>query len=168
MIIIIVGQSASGKSTYVAKNYLEKKMERYDTPFKYTISENNILLGHYGLERRCTGTDTMSMSILPKLIENFKQLLNIKKTIICEGDRINNIRFFDFIKTLNVPVKVILFECSIKESLERLKKTSSKIGETFVKTTKTKSKNMFVYAQKLGFENGIINTDTKKYGLDNF
>lgn len=167
-IYIVIGQSASGKTTYVTKNFITEELQRLDKPFKHTISGKNLLLGHYGLERRCCGTDTMSMSILPFLIEHFKEVLNKSENIIGEGDRINNQKFFDYIKNLNIPVKVILFECSIEESLKRLKEAGSTIGETFVKTTKTKAKRMLNYARKLKFETEVINTDKEPQGLNKF
>jgi len=167
-IIFIIGQTASGKTTYIKEQFLSKiAVPNYlDDPIKRTegkIGNDRILMfGHHKGAKRCEGTDELSWTILPKLIEFIKNNINNYDTMILEGDRINRADFFDFIKTLNLPVELKFFSCSIKESMQRRLDTGSDPSETFVKTTKTKSEKMRLYAKELGFIVEEINTGEEK------
>lgn len=161
-VIIVIGQSCSGKTTYVKNNFLNEASEFkfIDKPFKITLMKKNndqwILPGHYKGEKRCEGTDELSMGILPKLIEYIKNEKENFDILCVEGDRINNKRFFNFIKTLNVSVSLIYLKCSLEESIKRRIKNNSDPSETFVKTTITKSQNMFLYGHCLGFKTQCV------------
>lgn len=158
-IIIIIGQSASGKTTYIRKNFLNGNLEFIDQPFKITIvNKGTLLLGHHRGEKRCEGSDELSMSILPKLIEFIESNINNYSTIIMEGDRITNEKFFRFVHSLNLPVDLYVTSCSLNDSIKRRIQAGSKPSETFVKTTKTKTIRMRNLGRKLGFN--IIDIDT--------
>ena len=157
-IIIIIGQSASGKSTFVKKKFLKKTAELIEKPFAHTIDGGICLLGNYISDRRCVGTDMLSMSVLPKLIEFIKENKKKYDVIIAEGDRINNKRFFSFIHSLDIKVQLYAFSCSLKESIKRRQESGSNPSETFVKSTITKTKNMKLFGKELGF--GLIEIKT--------
>lgn len=166
-VILVIGQSASGKSTFVIKKFMKDSAILIEKPFKHTIVGMTCLLGDYLADKRCVGTDTLSMSIINDLIKFVQDNKDNFDILIAEGDRINNSKFFNFISTLNIPVTLHVFSCSLKESMERRKQTGSNSSETFVKTTITKSNNMKTIGTKLGFK--IIETNTgEKYGFDKF
>lgn len=77
MIYLIIGQSASGKTSYVKEHFFDKNnFQLFDKPIKYTVSKENILIGHYGIGRRCEGTDTISYNRLDSIL-NFLATLDI-------------------------------------------------------------------------------------------
>lgn len=154
--VIVIGQSASGKTTFVKEKYLSA-LAINENPRKYIKTcycGNTLLLGHFNLGIRCEGTDTLSYSALPALIEYLPEVVNSFDTIVAEGDRLNNKRFFIFVKSLNIPVELIYFKCSLEDSIERRGDASI----SFVKTTITKSKNMYDFGVSLGFSGRIVNT----------
>ena len=151
-IILVIGQSASGKSTFVLKEFLKNNAILIDKPFKHTIVNTTCLLGDYLADKRCVGTDTLSMAILPQLIDFIKNNINNYERLICEGDRITNPKFFNFIASLKTSVILYFFTCSLKESMERRLNTGSNPSEVFVKTTKTKGLNMKDLGKRLGFK----------------
>jgi predicted kinase len=162
--IIIIGQTAGGKTTYIKKQFLSniKDINYLDKPIKRTeglLGTDKILMfGHHKGEKRCEGSDELSMSILPQLIEYINKEKGNFDILIAEGDRINNQRFFDFVKSLNIIIELKYFCCSIQESMQRRLETGSNPNETFVKTTRTKSERMKLYAKELGFNVEEINT----------
>jgi len=162
-IIIIIGQSASGKTTFVKQNYCKEPIKLIEKPFKHTISQDKIcLIGDYTSDKRCCGTDVLSMTIQSQIIEFINQNINNYDTIIMEGDRINQTKVFDAIAKLKVSTKLYYFYCTLEDSCKRRETTGSNSSETFVKTTITKSLNMKNYAKRLGFDIEEINTGTKQ------
>lgn len=155
---IVIGQSASGKTTFVKKMFLKDEELTLETePIKHTTIEGGdmpsiCLLGDYTCGKRCLGTDTLSMSILPKLIDFIKGAKDDFGHFIVEGDRIANEKFFRFAASLSVPVTLYVFSCTLQESINRRVKTGSNPSETFVKTTITKTSRMAALGRKLGWE----------------
>ena len=161
--IIIIGPSCAGKTTYIRKNFLSNNLKFIDEPFKITISdEKTLLFGHHKGEKRCEGTDELSMSILPKLMDFIRQNKDKYDIVIAEGDRINNEKFFKFIQSLDILTDLYVITCSVEESVKRRVQTGSKPSETFVKTTKTKALKMRTLGRQLGFNVIDIDTNTKK------
>lgn len=160
MIYIVIGQSGAGKTTFVKDKFLKEPFELVSDEIAYTVCANGIYaLGKYGIDKRTEGTDTLAYNSKEKIKKQIEKLKT--KDIVLEGDRINNKEIFDFIKSLGVDVKLYLITCSLKTSMERLRKAGSTISVPFVKTTKTKSKNMYLnYANK--FNGEIINTEEIK------
>lgn len=159
-VIIVMGQSASGKTTFVKNTFIDGEVQNIK-PRKYVkacVCNNKILLGHYNIGKRCEGTDTLSYSSLPHIINFILDVFNEYDILIAEGDRVNSERFYNFIQSLRIPVKVYYLTCSLEESLKRRVKTGSEASEKFVKTTITKSKNMAEYCKSLGFDVTLINT----------
>lgn len=162
MFYIIIGQSGSGKTTFAKTNFLTEPIEIIEDIIPYSKCSNGILaLGRYGIGKRTEGTDTLSYSAKEKIKKQLKKLKG--ENVLLEGDRINNKEIFDFISSLGVEVKLYLVTCSLKTSMERLRAAGSTITPTFVKTTKTKSKNMFLEYGKR-FRGEVINTDIKQGG----
>lgn len=159
---IIIGQSASGKTTFVKNNFCLEPLQLVDKPFKHTISQAGVcLVGDYTSNKRCCGADLLSMTIQPQIIEFVQNNIAKYNSIVMEGDRINQIRVFNAIANLKVPTKLYYFYCTLEDSCNRRRETGSEANEIFVKITITKSQNMKLYAKKLGFDIEEINTGTK-------
>lgn len=157
MIYIVIGQSGSGKTTFVKTKFLNGRIKIIEDIIPYTLCENGIIaFGRYGIGKRTEGTDTLSYSAKEKIKQLLKKLKS--RDIVIEGDRINNKEIFEFVSALGVGVKLYLVTCSLKTSMKRLKAAGSTISPPFVKTTRTKSRRMFLeYRQR--FDGEIINTD---------
>ena len=161
---VVIGQSASGKTTFITETFLADEVLALKTkPFKHTeIVRNNVcLLGDYTTGVRCLGTDTLSMSVLPQLIEFLQENHSRYRHVIADGDRITNARFFNFIASLKIPVDLYVFSCSLAESVRRREATGSAGSEQFVKTTQTKAVNMRALGKRLGFN--VIDKYTGKH-----
>lgn len=157
MFYIIIGQSGSGKTTFVKTNFLSENIKIVEDIIPYSVCDNGIIaLGRYGIGKRTEGTDTLSYSAKEKIKKQLKKLRG--KNVVLEGDRINNKEIFDYVATLGVDIKLYLITCSLKTSMQRLRAAGSTISPPFVKTTKTKSKRMFLeYGQR--FNGEVITTD---------
>jgi len=159
-VIIVIGQSASGKTTFVKNNFLGDNISNI-SPRKFIkacVCDNVLLLGHYNIGKRCEGTDTLSYAALPKLIEYILDVFNEYEILVAEGDRVSSKKFFDFIASLGLCVDLYYFYCDISSSLKRREENGSSASEKFVKTTITKSKNMLEYGKSLGFNIKEIKT----------
>lgn len=160
MIYVVIGQSGAGKTTFCKNKILTVPFELADGyPVACTKSGDVYAIGKYGIGIRTEGTDTLSYSALPKIIDTVKMLTQDgHNDILMEGDRINNDKMFLFLSTLNIPVKLYLIQCSIPTSLSRLRKSGSKITETFIKTTRTKALKRFMKWGRI-FNGEVISTD---------
>jgi len=109
------------------------------------MQDGKAFIGYYGVGKRTEGTDTLPYNALPKILKAIDELQakDYVDAIICEGDRINNRRFFDHILAKGYEAKLWLVEAPISISMARLQRAGSKITETFVKGTRTKSANMY-------------------------
>lgn len=158
MFYIVIGQSGAGKTTFVRQNLIREPFTIEDGgEVAYTIdADGKAVLGRYGIGKRTEGTDTLAYNAKEKIKRQLKELRS--QTVVLEGDRINNREIFDFIALLGVEVKLYLITCSLRTSMERLRAAGSTITPTFVKTTKTKSRNMFL-EYKDRFHGEVIKTD---------
>lgn len=157
MFYIIIGQSGAGKTTFAKTNFLTGNIRVVEDIIPYSTCDNGIIaLGRYDIGKRTEGTDTLSYSSKEKIKKQLKKLKD--KNVLLEGDRINNREIFEFISSLGVETKLYLITCSLKTSIQRLRIAGSTITPAFVKTTKTKSKRMFLeYSQR--FHGQVIKTD---------
>lgn len=159
MIIVVIGQSGAGKTTFVKSRFLKgaaEPLEGYPVPC--TRYGNTVAIGRYEIGKRCEGTDTISYTGAPLIIETIKRLVAEKRNVLLEGDRVNNARTLSMVGTLGVPVKLYLLRCKVEISLSRLRKAGSKITESFVKATQTKARNNFIrFGER--YEGEVISTD---------
>ena len=153
-IVIVIGGSAVGKTTFIKHKFLTP--EHKDTApaklIKCCDDGTTLLFGHYRDAKRCLGCDTLSMGVLPALIEYIPQVIGEYETIVFDGDRINCKRFFDFIKGLNIETELYFLSCPFEVSIKRRIESGSKPSEKFVKSTITKSNSMALYGQLIGFK----------------
>lgn len=159
MFYIIIGQSGAGKTTFAKTRFLLEPYYPKEGIIPYTKCYNGILaLGKYGIGKRTEGTDTLPYNAKDKIKAQLKVFAQQGADVLLEGDRINNRETLNYIAALGVPVKMYLITCSLQTSMKRLRAAGSKISVKFVKTTKTKSKNIFLeYGSR--FDGEIINTD---------
>lgn len=151
---IVIGQSASGKTTFIRETFLkDEKLSANAKPFKHAeiLRTRTCVLGDYVSDKRCLGTDALSMAVLPQLIAFIQENQDRYKHVIADGDRVTNPRFLNFAKELGVPVDLYVFSCSLSESMNRREATGSERAEKFVKTTQTKAVNMRALGKRLGF-----------------
>lgn len=163
MIYIIIGQSGSGKTTFVKQKFLFGETKIIEDVIPYTVCGNIAALGRYGIGKRTEGTDTLSYNSQERIKELLPILMKKGYDIVMEGDRINTPTMFEYIKSLKTEVKLYLVKCSILTSMERLQASGSMITISFVKATKTKAKRNFLrYAET--FDGEIIETEEKQNG----
>lgn len=156
MFYIVIGQSGSGKTTFVKERFLTEPTEIYDDIVPLTRSGDFIALGKYGIDKRTEGTDTLPYNAAPKIKQQLKRLKG--QNVVLEGDRITNPGMMQHIASLGEPTKLILVKCKLATSMQRLRAAGSTITPAFVKATKSKARNVFLeYGSR--FESEIIDTD---------
>ena len=144
MIIIVIGQSGSGKTTLCKNRFIKEPYEIRQDITTYTECGNGVVaIGKYGINIREEGTDTLPYNSQDKIVEQVKKLIQNGKTVLIEGDRISSKRVFDELAKTGAECKLYLISCSIKTSMERLRKANSKISKSFVKSTKTKTRRLY-------------------------
>lgn len=160
MFYVVIGQSGSGKTTFVRDRFLkDAEPEVYEDIIPLTRAGNYILLGKYGIDIRTEGTDTLPYNAAPKIKQQLRKLKG--KNVVLEGDRITNPGIMQFIATLGEPTKMYLVKCKLATSMSRLRAAGSKITPTFVKATRSKSRNVFIeYGRR--FSGEVIDTDGGK------
>jgi len=144
MIHIVIGQSGCGKTTFVKRHFgLGADVAPQEGgPVAWTLVGNMAFIGKYGIGIRTEGTDTLSYTALPKILQLIDQLYPDRE-IVVEGDRINSPKFFNHLLAKGYRAKLYLLYCELDTSLARLRKGGSKISPAWVKTTRTKSFNNF-------------------------
>ena len=157
MIYILIGQSASGKTTYVL-NKFTGEMKLNTEPIKHTIVKNDCLIGDYKTDKDCKGTDTLPFDSLNKIIKFIRNNHTNFDNIVAEGDRINNKKFIKYMYNIDEDCKVILFKTSMNKSIERRKQRNSNPNKKFIKATRTKSFNNYIFSKKLGINTEVIET----------
>ena len=159
MFYIVIGQSGAGKTTFVKEKLLKEPYTvTEDVTAITTDAHGRIALGKYGIGKRTEGTDTLPYNAKERIKAQLTKLRG--KTVILEGDRINNQDVFDHILRLGEEVKLYLVICKLSTSMKRLRQAGSTITPSFVKATRTKSRNMFLrYSSKMNGE--VINTDAE-------
>ncbi len=158
MIIVVIGQSGAGKTTFVKNNFLQGECEIVEDVVPYTTNGKYCAIGKYFVGRRTEGTDTLSYSAQEKIRTLVQKLVKEGKEVVMEGDRINNRATLAFISMLKVPVKMFLVTCSLETSVKRLRAAGSTITLPFLKTTRTKSHNNYAKWAKR-FNGEVVVTD---------
>lgn len=159
MVIVVIGQSGAGKTSFVKRELIPGPYEIEQRATQVTKAANGVYaIGKYGIGIRTEGTDTLPYNAQNDILQAIKELADEGYDVVVEGDRINNRTVMTAILNIGHPVKLYLITCSLRTSMERLRKAGSKITVPFVKATKTKSKKIyFEYAQQADGE--IISTE---------
>ena len=158
MIYIVIGQSGSGKTSFVKERFLTGELSVIEDIVPYTTNGKYCAIGKYGIGIRTEGTDTLPYNAGDKIRQQIRRLHEARKDIVLEGDRINNRATFAEIALLKTPAKLYLVTCSLETSLLRLRTAGSTITPTFIKATKTRSRNNFLKWRKR-FAGEVIRND---------
>ena len=73
MFYVIIGQSGSGKTTFVRENFIKAEPEVFEDIIPLTRSGDFVLLGKYGIDKRTEGTDTLPYNAAPKIQQQLKR-----------------------------------------------------------------------------------------------
>ena len=141
-IVIVLGASGSGKTTYI-ENTLIKDSVKEDfmmNGLNFCKTQNTLLFGHYNVDRRCKGCDTLSMTAINDIIKSLQKLIseNQYEQIVLDGDRINCKKMHNFLLPYKEQVEIIWVDTDFETINERL----PNINKVFYQTTLTKTKNM--------------------------
>ena len=151
-ILLFLGASGSGKTTYIEQNILKDKPKDdfIEGKLKFCKARNTLLFGHYISEIRCKGCDTLSMTAIEDIKNSLQEIINtnIYEEIVLDGDRINNANFFDFILNYKSLVTIYWFNITLDTIFKRLPEGN----KTFIKTTMTKTNNMIQKYKYAGFK----------------
>lgn len=119
-VIAIGGVPASGKSTLVKEvmRLLGPKIPGRLSSVLYTEHPEAkfIVLGWYPEGNTFGGTDRLTMNVQPEA-ERVLAYFNTQErwegyTVLFEGDRLFNGKFFDFMNQVNIPYKIVLLEAT--------------------------------------------------------
>jgi len=150
-IIIVLGTSGSGKTTYIENEIIKgRKLEDSNVAgIPTSITEDLLLFGKYNVEKRCKGCDTLSMAIIDDLLKAVEILIEDKlfKTIVMDGDRVNNIKMFEFLCKYKSFVEIIFIDTALEVIYQRL----PECNKQFVQTTETKTRNSIYRYAQMGF-----------------
>ena len=143
---VVIGPAGAGKTTYVLQRFLNGDLEQVPGyPVKVTRCGEIYALGDYTVARREKGTDTLPFNALPKILRTLDEMAEHGiKTVVAEGDRINNTTFFDHLIARRYAFELILVLRPMEECIRRLRAAGSTITATFWKTTFTKSRRNFL------------------------
>lgn len=164
-IIVVLGASGSGKTTYIEKNIIAGAPLFDETCQTIPVSVNHarklMLFGKYNIDNRCKGCDTLSMSIINDLLVTLEYILHEGKwdTIVMDGDRINNEKMLNFLSSRTSDVEVVYVDTPLDIIFKRL----PKCNQQFVKTTHTKTRNNIKKMLKMGFNIRHIKTEAKRW-----
>ncbi len=143
-VIALVGEPGTGKTT-LFRRFIEQYNWEIVEPVKlvssmYCKDTNTYILGKYEENEVFAGTDRLSMACQPQVIDFIS---NSNANILFEGDRLTNMKFFDFLIGLpETDVKIIVLTVPQEIMNERYSERGSEQSETFLKGRKTKINNI--------------------------
>lgn len=164
-IYAIFGPSGSGKTYHIEETIIrnlpieEKKL--YDVDVTSNEEEGLLLFGKYLIENRCKGCDTLSMSIITPLINCLQQVIldGNYRTIVVDGDRVNNDKMFRFLNKYKENVEVVFIDTPLDVIFKRL----PNCNRQFVKTTFTKTKHTINKALAYGLSIKHVKVEKKPF-----
>lgn len=138
-LIYLIGVPGCGKTTLFSELTQQWAYYVADAPFAHTRYENGIIeLG----KKRTTfgGTDTLSMSVQPKVLQ---WLLQDKPDIVIgEGDRLANAKFFTGVRKLGYSLRVYFLNTPSYLVDERRAERGSNQNPTWLRGRETKVQNL--------------------------
>ena len=143
-IIGISGEPGTGKTTLMWKfideyNWINTEPMK-SLPCLYNEEMDLYVMGKYEKGETFAGTDRYSMSIQPTAVEFIKKT---SSNVIFEGDRLTNMKFYDFLLTLpETEIKFLVIQANKNTLKERYDIRGSNQSETFLKGRQTKISNI--------------------------
>lgn len=167
MIFVIIGGSCCGKTSFAKNTWLKNKEIKVKKDILYyTETDDVILIGKYsnidGRER--SGTDTISRSQIHLLSEQVGRLTVLNKDIVLEGDKVAFRSVLNQILNIG-EVRLIMITSNIDIIIDRYLHNGSKSSISSIKSSRTKSINIYREYSKL--MNGII-IDTSFFTDEDF
>jgi len=159
---LVIGQSGVGKTTFVKQRFITDPEEPVNDLVYITRSGEYIAIGKYGIDVRTEGTDYIHFQLYHLMKEQIARLAGAE--VIIEGAKITNNAFMEFVASLKQPVKLYLLTCGLQTSLDRLRAAGSDIPVSYIRTTRTKAKRVFLdwgsrfNGEIIDTERGIINS----------
>ena len=166
-VLALIGEPGTGKTTLFRK-FIDQYVWENVEPVKlvssmYCKDTNTYILGKYEENEVFAGTDRLSMAVQPQVIDFIS---NSDANILFEGDRLTNMKFFDFLIGLpETEVKIVILTVPQDVMNERYSERGSEQSDTFLKGRKTKINNIrgnFEYMDYIEvFENKNLEDQTK-------
>jgi Cdc6-like AAA superfamily ATPase len=140
-VIGIIGAPGTGKSTL-----MKQWMERWDWEYHRTgqldhyVSGDLIVLGVYPEGETFGGTDKLSMSIAPQVVEFLDS--NQDKVILFEGDRLNSKKFFHQVLEKGWNLRIVALDVPKEERERRYAERGSEQDPTWLQGRISKVENV--------------------------
>lgn len=158
------GEPGSGKTTIMntirSKLKLKSKVFKKILNFEESADKKIFIFGKY-VGDKYDGTDRISMAVQPVAEEFIKNKKSKGITILFEGDRLFNQKLLTFISKL-CPLAIVILVTSDKIKHKRYKARKDDRNKTFLKSKKTKTKNMYMQFPKAIVLNSETEQDHKK------
>ena len=140
-IIAVIGAPGTGKSTLM-KKFMENWEWDYDRvgQLDHYKSGDLIVLGVYPEGETFGGTDKLSMSIAPQVVEFLDK--NQDKVIIFEGDRLNSKKFFNTVLEKGWNLRIVALDVSQEERERRYAERGSNQDPTWLQGRISKVENV--------------------------
>lgn len=140
-VIGIIGAPGTGKTTL-----MKQWMERWDWEYHRTgqldhyVSGDLVVLGVYPEGETFGGTDKLSMSIAPQVVEFLDN--NQDKIILFEGDRLNSKKFFQEVLDKGWNLRIVALDVPKEERERRYEERGSEQDPTWLQGRISKVENV--------------------------
>lgn len=137
----IIGQPGCGKTTLVSALTAAQLASVVAKPFAHVEYPNGaVQLGKPRAE--FGGTDTLAMSVQPKVVQWLEQDTPAAAAVFGEGDRLANAKFFQAVRDLSYTLTVVLVDVPDKVASARCAQRGSKQDPTWLQGRRTKVANL--------------------------
>lgn len=153
-VIIVIGASCSGKSSFTYNTYVKgKDYKTIRDLMPITETDDYYLIGKFDADKRRKGSDTINRHDIPLMIEQIERLIKTGKSVVVEGVRICSYKRMDYLAD-NFNCQLYYMKSSFDTSLSRNLKLGFTSSETSLKRDVTLSENFFRrYADRM---NGLF------------
>jgi len=141
-LLYIIGIPGAGKSELAGALVRGRRRRVQHLPVLHTVYEDGLV--QLGRERfRFSGTDAMSMSVAPRVVEVLKT--GVWDRVLGEGDRLTTRGFFDAAATAGYAVDVALVDTPPELAAERRASRGSDQNDAWLRGRATKIRNLREY-----------------------
>ena len=140
-VIAVIGAPGTGKSTLMKECMSRWEWEHHRTgQLDHYVSGDLIVLGVYPDDEVFGGTDKLSMSIAPQVVEFLDN--NQDKIILFEGDRLNSKKFFHQVLDKGWNLRIVALDVSREERDRRYAERGSDQDPTWLQGRISKVENV--------------------------